>query len=162
PLAALNRVISRFKILGRLDIADRIRPQDGRVRVRIDGRALELRLSTVPTQDVEKAVIRIAGGVKEQTLEQLEVPAQELERLRTLLSHRDGIIVVTGPTGSGKTTTLYAALSELNTGRVNIMTVEDPIERALTGATQIQVDPRRGVTFASALRAVLRQDPDVI
>jgi type II secretory ATPase GspE/PulE/Tfp pilus assembly ATPase PilB-like protein len=162
PLAALSRVISRFKILGKLDIADRVRPQDGRVRVRIDGRALELRLSTVPTQDAEKAVIRIAGGVQEQTLSQLEVPAPELERLHQMLGHRDGIIIVTGPTGSGKTTTLYAALNELNTGRVNIMTVEDPIERALAGATQIQVDARRGVTFASALRAVLRQDPDVI
>src|SRR5690606_9338860 len=138
------------------------RPQDGRVRVRIDNRALDLRLSTVPTQDAEKAVIRIAGAVQEQTLDQLEVPEQELMQLRQLLGHRDGIIIVTGPTGSGKTTTLYAALSELNTGRVNIMTVEDPIERALAGATQIQVDPRRGVTFASALRAVLRQDPDVI
>ena len=162
PLAALSRVISRFKILGKLDIADRVRPQDGRVRVRIDNRALDLRLSTVPTQDAEKAVIRIAGAVQEQTLDQLEVPEQELMQLRQLLGHRDGIIIVTGPTGSGKTTTLYAALSELNTGRVNIMTVEDPIERALAGATQIQVDPRRGVTFASALRAVLRQDPDVI
>jgi general secretion pathway protein E len=162
PLSALHRVISRYKILGRLDIADRIRPQDGRARVRIDGRAFELRLSTVPTQDAEKAVIRIAGSVQEQTLDQLEMPAHELGRLRQLLSCRDGIIVVTGPTGSGKTTTLYAALSELNDGRSNIMTVEDPIERALQGTTQIQVQPKRGVSFASSLRAILRQDPDVI
>src|SRR5690606_22818055 len=131
---------------GRLDIADRVRPQDGRVRVRIDNRALDLRLSTVPTQDAEKAVIRIAGAVQDQTLDQLEVTDHELARVRQMLGHRDGMIVVTGPTGSGKTTTLYAALSELNTGRVNIMTVEDPIERALAGTTQIQVDARRGVT----------------
>jgi PAS domain S-box-containing protein/diguanylate cyclase (GGDEF)-like protein len=162
PLRALQRVISRYKVVARLDIADRVRPQDGRVRVRVDGRSYELRLSTVPTQDAEKAVIRVAGSVHEQTLEQLEMPQHELLRLRHLLSFRDGIIVVTGPTGSGKTTTLYGALSELNTGEVNIMTVEDPIERALPGVTQMQVQPRRGVTFASALRAILRQDPDVI
>jgi PAS domain S-box-containing protein/diguanylate cyclase (GGDEF)-like protein len=162
PLRALQRVISRYKVVARLDIADRVRPQDGRVRVRVDGRSYELRLSTIPTQDAEKAVIRVAGSVQEQTLEQLEMPQHELERLRHLLSFRDGIIVVTGPTGSGKTTTLYGALSELNTGDVNIMTVEDPIERALPGVTQMQVQPRRGVTFASSLRAILRQDPDVI
>jgi type IV pilus assembly protein PilB len=162
PLRALQRVISRYKVVARLDIADRVRPQDGRVRVRVDGRSYELRLSTVPTQDAEKAVIRVAGSVHEQTLEQLEMPQHELSRLRHLLGFRDGIIVVTGPTGSGKTTTLYGALSELNTGEVNIMTVEDPIERALPGVTQMQVQARRGVTFASALRAILRQDPDVI
>jgi general secretion pathway protein E len=162
PLGALHRVISRYKVVGRLDIADRIRPQDGRVRVRVDGRSYELRLSTVPTQDAEKAVIRIAGSVQEQTLEQLEIPEHELKQLRHLLSFRDGIVIVTGPTGSGKTTTLYAALNEVNDGKVNIMTVEDPVERALAGITQIQVQPRRGVTFASALRAILRQDPDVI
>jgi general secretion pathway protein E len=162
PLSALNRVISRFKITARLDISDRVRPQDGRVRIRVEGRPYELRLSTVPTQDSEKAVIRIAGAVAEQTLEQLGIADTELQRLRQLLSFRDGIVVVTGPTGSGKTTTLYGALNELNTGKVNIMTVEDPIERALAGVTQIQVQPKRGVTFASAMRALLRQDPDVI
>jgi diguanylate cyclase (GGDEF)-like protein/PAS domain S-box-containing protein len=162
PLNALHRVISRYKVVGRLDIADRVRPQDGRVRIRVDGRPYELRLSTVPTQDAEKAVIRIAGSVQEQTLDQLQLSVHELQRLRQLLSYRDGIVIVTGPTGSGKTTTLYGALNELNTGEVNIMTVEDPIERALPGVTQIQVQSRRGVTFASALRAILRQDPDII
>jgi general secretion pathway protein E len=162
PLASLHRVISRYKIVCRLDIADRVRPQDGSVRIRVDARSFELRLSTVPTQDAEKAVIRIAGSVSEQTLDQLDLPVPELKRLRQLLARRDGIIVVTGPTGSGKTSTLYGALNELNTGDVNIMTVEDPVERALPGTTQIQVQPRRGVTFASALRAILRQDPDVI
>jgi PAS domain S-box-containing protein/diguanylate cyclase (GGDEF)-like protein len=162
PIGALHRVISRYKVVSRLNIADRIRPQDGRVRVRVDGRSYELRLSTVPTQDAEKAVIRIAGSVQEQTLEQLEIPDHELALLRQLLSFRDGIVIVTGPTGSGKTTTLYAALNEVNDGKVNIMTVEDPVERALAGITQIQVQSRRGVTFASALRAILRQDPDVI
>jgi hypothetical protein len=137
PLGALHRVISRYKVVGRLDIADRIRPQDGRVRVRVDGRSYELRLSTVPTQDAEKAVIRIAGSVQEQTLEQLEISEHELRQLRHLLSFRDGIVIVTGPTGSGKTTTLYAALNEVNDGKVNIMTVEDPVERSLSGITQI-------------------------
>ena len=162
PLAALNRVISRFKVTARLDIANRVRPQDGRIRVRVDGQRFELRLSTVPTQDTEKAVLRIAGSVQEQTLDQLDVPALELIQLRNLLAYRDGIVIVTGPTGSGKTTTLYGALHELNNGKVNIMTVEDPVERALPGTTQIQVQANRGVTFASALRAVLRQDPDII
>ncbi|HWV56524.1 MAG TPA: ATPase, T2SS/T4P/T4SS family, partial [Longimicrobiales bacterium] len=162
PLNALNRVISRYKVVCRLNIADRVRPQDGSVRIRVDGRSYEVRLSTVPTQDAEKAVIRLAGGILEQTIDRLGIQPPELAKLKHLLSYRDGIIVVTGPTGSGKTTTLYAALNELNTGTVNIVTVEDPIERTLPGITQIQVQPRRGVTFASALRAILRQDPDII
>ncbi len=162
PLTALNRLVSRYKIMARLDIADRVRPQDGQVRVRVEGERFELRISTVPTQDSEKAVIRIAGSTQEQTLDEIGLPDLELERLRHLLTNRDGILVVTGPTGSGKTTTLYAALRELNTGDLNIVTIEDPVERTLPGATQIQVQPRRGVTFASALRAVMRQDPDVI
>jgi len=162
PLAAFNRLVSRFKIMGGMDIANRVRPQDGQVRIRVDGRRYELRLSTVPTMDAEKAVIRLAGWGEDQHLEQLEIPGPEMGQIRRLLANRDGLIIVTGPTGSGKTTTLYAALHEVNTGDVNIVTVEDPVERSLPGATQIQVQPRRGVTFASALRAVLRQDPDVI
>ena len=162
PMTALNRVISRIKVMGKLDIADRLRPQDGRARVQLAGKVVDLRLSTVPTRDAEKAVIRILDPTNSKKLQDLNVPKPELERFRKLLGHRDGIVVVTGPTGSGKTTTLYAALREVATGEVNVMTVEDPVEYELPGMTQIQVEPKRGVTFASALRSILRQDPNVI
>ena len=162
PMPALNRVVSRIKVMGKMDIADRVRPQDGRARIRADGRTLDLRLSTVPTREAEKAVIRLLDPVTSRTLEELGVPAPELTRFRRLLLNRDGIVVVTGPTGSGKTTTLYAALREVATGEVNVMTVEDPVEYELPGMTQIQVEPKRNVTFANALRSILRQDPNVI
>ena len=162
PMTALNRVISRIKVMGKLDIADRLRPQDGRARVQLAGKVVDLRLSTVPTRDAEKAVIRILDPTSTKRLEDLNVPALELQRFRKLLLNRDGIVVVTGPTGSGKTTTLYAALREVATGEVNVMTVEDPVEYEMPGMTQIQVEPKRGVTFASALRSILRQDPNVI
>ena len=162
PLGALPRVISRVKVLGRMDIADRIRPQDGRTRVTVGGRIYDLRISVVPTRDAEKAVIRILDPSAMRALEELELPEPELARLRQLLGNREGIVFLTGPTGSGKTTTLYAALRELSTQAINITTVEDPVEYELAGITQIQVEPKRGVTFASALRAILRQDPDVI
>src|SRR5213082_333381 len=162
PLPALNRVVSRIKIMGKLDIADRLRPQDGRARVQVASRTFDLRISTVPTREAEKAVIRLLDPKSARRLEDLGVPTPELARLRRLLGFRDGIVVVTGPTGSGKTTLLYAALAELATGEINIMTVEDPVEYELPGLTQIQVEPKRNVTFASALRSILRQDPDVV
>ena len=162
PMVALNRVISRIKVMGKLDIADRLRPQDGRARVQLAGKVVDLRLSTVPTRDAEKAVIRILDPTNSKKLDDLSIPQQELQRFRNLLLNRDGIVVVTGPTGSGKTTTLYAALREIASGEVNVMTVEDPVEYELPGMTQIQVEPKRGVTFASALRSILRQDPNVI
>jgi len=162
PMAALNRVVSRIKVLSKLDIADRVRPQDGRTRIQVEERVVDLRVSTVPIRDSEKVVIRVLRTDQGGTLEDAAIPAPELEKLRRLLSVRDGIVLVTGPTGSGKTTTLYGALRELATGDVNIMTVEDPVEYELRKISQIQVDPKRGVTFASALRAILRQDPDVI
>jgi len=162
PMAALNRVISRIKVLSRLDIADRLRPQDGKARVRIRNRGYDLRVSTIPAGGAEKCVIRILDSGAAHTLDDLDLPTHELERLRQLLTHRDGIVVVTGPTGSGKTTTLYGGLRELADGKVNIMTVEDPIEYELPGITQTQVETKQGVTFATALRAMLRQDPDVI
>ena len=161
-MAALNRVVSRIKVLGRLDIADRIRPQDGRSRVMVDGRYVDLRISTVCTRDAEKAVIRLLRPDNTRRLDDVGITPNELARLRRLLNCRDGIVIVTGPTGSGKTTTLYSAIRELATGAVNISTVEDPIEYELAGITQIQVEPKRGVTFANTLRALLRQDPDVI
>jgi len=162
PMQALNRIISRIKVLSRLDIADRLRPQDGKARVRVKSRGYDLRVSTIPAGGAEKCVIRILDSSSALTLDDLELPAFELARLRQLLQHRDGVVVVTGPTGSGKTTTLYGALRELADGKVNIMTVEDPIEYELAGITQTQVETKQGMTFSGALRAMLRQDPDVI
>jgi type II secretory ATPase GspE/PulE/Tfp pilus assembly ATPase PilB-like protein len=162
PLPVLNRVISRIKIMGDLDIADRLRPQDGRTRIQVDGRVHDLRISTVPTRRTEKAVIRILHPEGNRTLEDLQMPSLEMQRLRRLLGFREGITVVTGPTGSGKTTTLYAALREVASGEVNVMSVEDPVEYELHSVTQIQVEVDRGVTFSTALRAILRQDPDII
>jgi len=162
PNPAMTRVVSRMKILGKLDIADRHRPQDGRTRIEIKGKHYDLRISTVPTRDAEKVVIRILDPSGAPKLTELDMLELELRRFRQMLAYREGIVIVTGPTGSGKTTTLYAAVRELATGQVNIMTVEDPVEYELGGITQIQVEPKRGVTFASALRAILRQDPDVV
>jgi len=162
PLQALNRVVSRIKVIGKLDIADRLRPQDGRTRISVDGKAFDMRLSTVPTREAEKAVIRILNPDTSRTLDEIGLSQHELTRLKYLLGHREGIVVVTGPTGSGKTTTLYGGIRELAGREVNIMTVEDPVEYELAGVTQIQIDPKRDVTFASALRAILRQDPDVV
>jgi type II secretory ATPase GspE/PulE/Tfp pilus assembly ATPase PilB-like protein len=162
PMAALNRIISRIKVLSRLDIADRLRPQDGKARVQVKARGYDLRVSTIPAGGAEKCVIRVLDSSSSLSLDDLDIPKPELGRLRDLLTNRDGIVVVTGPTGSGKTTTLYGALRELADGKVNIMTVEDPVEYELGGVTQTQVQTKQGMTFASALRAMLRQDPDVI
>ena len=162
PQAALSRVVSRIKVLSKLDIADRLRPQDGRARAIVDGRPYDLRISTVPTREAEKVVIRVMRADGTKTLDESGLAEPTRARLRQLLSLREGIVVVTGPTGSGKTTTLYAALREIATGEVNVMTVEDPVEYEMAGITQMQADPKRGVTFATALRAILRQDPDVI
>ena len=163
PMTAMNRVISRIKILSKLDIADRLRPQDGKAHVRIQQLSYDLRVSTIPAGSAnEKCVIRILDSNAQETLEDLSLAPHELGRLRQLLNLREGIVLVTGPTGSGKTTTLYGALRELADGRVNIMTVEDPIEYELAQITQTQVETKQGVTFGTALRAILRQDPDVI
>ncbi len=162
PLVALTRVVSRIKVIAKLDIADRLRPQDGRTRVSIAGRTFDMRISTVPTRDAEKAVIRILNPDASRSLDDLGIAAHELARLKYLLSFREGVVIVTGPTGSGKTTTLYGGVRELAAQAINIMTVEDPVEYELPGVTQIQIDPKRDVTFASALRAILRQDPDVV
>lgn len=162
PSMALNRVVSRIKVLSKLDIADRLRPQDGRARIEVGGRAFDLRVSTVPTREAEKAVIRILRPDTAKGLRDCGLADRDLARVMHLLSFRDGLVIVTGPTGSGKTTTLYSALKEVAKEDLNVMTVEDPIEYELPGITQMQVEPKRNVTFASALRAILRQDPDVI
>lgn len=162
PQAALIRVVARMKIMGRMDIADRLRPQDGRARIALGERTFDLRISTVPTRHAEKCVIRILDPGQAMALADAGIPEPALGRIQRLLTQREGVVVVTGPTGSGKTTTMYAALREIATEDINIMTVEDPVEYELPGLTQIQVETRQGVTFASALRAMLRQDPDVI
>ncbi len=162
PLSVLTRVVSRIKIMAKLDIADRLRPQDGRAKVGFGDRHVDLRISTVPTRNAEKMVIRILDSEEAKGLEEVGFLEPELSHFRHLLSHREGIVVVTGPTGSGKTTTLYAALQAIHDENINIMTVEDPVEYELPGLTQIQVETKQGVTFAAALRAILRQDPDVV
>lgn len=162
PLPALVRVVSRLKVTAGMDIADRVRPQDGHMRVQVKGQIFDLRVSTVPAQEAEKCVVRLLPARASFSLSALGYPEHEAARIHELLGGRDGIVVVTGPTGSGKTTTLYAALQHLSAETLNISTVEDPIEYDLRGITQIQVEPRRDVTFASGLRALLRQDPDVI
>ena len=156
-------LVSRIKILSGLDIADRLRPQDGRARVAINGVAVDLRVSTLPASHGEKVVIRVLDGrATVPNLDGMGFHREELERIERLLQSREGLILVTGPTGSGKTTTLYAALRRIKERGVNIVTVEDPIEYRLPGIVQVQVNEKAGLTFATALRSIMRQDPDVV
>lgn len=163
PASQAAAIISRLKILARLDIAERRLPQDGRIMLRIQGRELDLRVSTVPTSFGESVVMRL---LDRETISfdfpTLGIDGQRLETLLGLLERPHGILLVTGPTGSGKTTTLYTALSRLNTAEKKIITVEDPVEYQLAGINQIQVKPAIGLSFPSALRSIVRQDPDVI
>jgi len=161
PLAPA--IASRIKIISGLDIADRLRPQDGRARVAVDGVAVDLRTSSLPAAHGEKIVIRVLDGrTAVRTLDAIGFAPDELARIERLLKAREGLLLVTGPTGSGKTTTLYAALRLLKQRGVNIVTVEDPIEYRLPGIVQVQVRERAGLTFAAALRSIMRQDPDVL
>ncbi len=164
PNRALHAaLISRLKIMADLDISEKRLPQDGRISLRIGTRAVDVRVSTLPSAHGERAVLRLldkSGGTL--NLASVGMQGDALSRLQTLISQPHGIILVTGPTGSGKTTTLYAALSELDASASNIMTVEDPIEYELPGVGQTQVNAKIDLTFAKALRAILRQDPDVI
>ncbi|EGI75919.1 general secretory pathway protein E [Hylemonella gracilis ATCC 19624] len=164
PNRALHAaLISRLKIMAELDIAEKRLPQDGRISLRLGGRAIDVRVSTLPSAHGERAVLRLLDKSGSQlTLEAVGMGGETLERFEHLVAQPHGIILVTGPTGSGKTTTLYAALQRLDAKRGNIMTVEDPIEYELPGIGQTQVNARIELTFAKALRAILRQDPDVI
>ena len=164
PRAAGVPLVSRVKIISGLDIADRLRPQDGRARVVVNGKAVDLRISTLPAAHGEKVVIRILDGASgTMTFDAMGLNPDEMARLQQLLQTREGVILVTGPTGSGKTTTLYTALRQLQQrGGVNIVTVEDPVEYRLPGIVQVQVNERANLTFAAALRSILRQDPDVV
>jgi general secretion pathway protein E len=164
PNRALHAaLISRLKIMADLDIAERRLPQDGRISLRIGTRAVDVRVSTLPSAHGERAVLRLLDKSEGRlSLEALGMQGDVLKRFEHLVTQPHGIVLVTGPTGSGKTTTLYAALSRLDAGRSNIMTVEDPIEYELPGVGQTQVNAKIELTFAKALRAILRQDPDVI
>ncbi len=156
-------LVSRIKIMAELDIADRMRPQDGRARVTVNGNRVDLRVSTLPASTGEKVVIRILDSRSTvMTLDGLGMAPREKERLNGLLNLREGIVLVTGPTGSGKTTTLYSGLRTIQARGVNIVTVEDPVEYKLNGVVQVQVNEKAGLTFAAALRSILRQDPDVV
>jgi type IV pilus assembly protein PilB len=156
-------LISRIKVMGNLDVADRLRPQDGRARIRVSGNDIGLRISTLPTQFGEKVVIRLLDPrAAQKTLIDMGFGSSNVARLETLLNLSQGVIVVTGPTGSGKTTTLYSLLNKLKSPDINIMTVEDPIEYRLEGINQVQVNDKQGMSFATVLRSVLRQDPDAI
>jgi len=163
PRQVAPSLVSRVKILSGLDIADRLRPQDGRARVAVQGSVVDLRVSTLPASHGEKIVIRVLdGSAGLRTLDSIGFSAADLARIRSLLEQREGLVLVTGPTGSGKTTTLYAALREIQARGVNVVTVEDPIEYRLPGIVQVQVHERAGLTFGAALRSIMRQDPDVI
>jgi type IV pilus assembly protein PilB len=163
PKTAQSALISRVKILSTLDIADSRLPQDGRVRLRFGGRSVDLRVSTFPTLHGEDIVLRILDRSRVALhLDRLGIEPDDLALLRSALKNPHGLIPVTGPTGSGKTTTLYAALTELNTGNRAIITLEDPIEYEIPSIRQSQVNVRAGLTFASGLRSILRHDPDVI
>jgi len=163
PAASRRAVLSRIKVIAGMDISVRRRAQDGRVPLEHGGRRLTLRVSTLPVNGGEKAVVRILDSdAAPRSLEGLGMASDDLASLRRLLARGEGVVLSAGPTGSGKSTTLFAALSELDRETRNVVTLEDPVEYRLPGASQIQVDRRAGLGFAEALRAVLRQDPDVV
>ncbi|MBX3635600.1 MAG: type II secretion system ATPase GspE [Rubrivivax sp.] len=164
PNKALHAaLISRLKIMAELDIAEKRLPQDGRISLRIGGRAIDVRVSTLPSAHGERAVLRLLDKTESKfTLEGLGMSGDVLAAYGRLIHQPHGIVLVTGPTGSGKTTTLYASLTRIDTAGTNVLTVEDPVEYELPGIGQTQVNPKIDLTFAKALRAILRQDPDVI
>jgi general secretion pathway protein E len=163
PKALMPSVVSRIKILGGLNIAEKRLPQDGRIRLKIAGKDYDVRLSTVPVSYGERIVMRLLPRTSEMLdLARLGFSQHQLEVWEKLIARPNGIVLVTGPTGSGKTTTLYAALSRINRADRNIITIDDPVEIQLPGTGQIEVNPKIGLTFAGALRSVLRQDPNVI
>ena len=157
-----SAIVSRIKIMANLDIAERRLPQDGRINIKIAGQAMDLRVSVLPTQFGESLDIRILINSMLYSLRDLGLSLIDMERLEKLIKKPHGIIFVTGPTGSGKTTTLYACLSKINNKDRKIITIEDPIEYQLKGVTQIQVHPKIGLDFAAGLRSMLRHDPDIM
>jgi type II secretory ATPase GspE/PulE/Tfp pilus assembly ATPase PilB-like protein/8-oxo-dGTP pyrophosphatase MutT (NUDIX family) len=163
PKAVGIPLVSRIKIMARLDIADRLRPQGGHASVGVGSRRIDLRVSTLPASHGEKVVIRILDpNAAIRSLDSLGLDQTNSRRLDQLLDTREGLVLVTGPTGSGKTTTLYAALRQIQQRGLNIITVEDPVEYRIPGIVQVQINEKAGLSFASALRSILRQDPDVV
>jgi general secretion pathway protein E len=163
PKIIQDALISRIKIMANLDIAEKRLPQDGRIRLLIGGKDIDIRVSIIPTAFGERAVLRLLDRKQGLIgLWEVGLNPEDVKQLEGLLSRTNGILLVTGPTGSGKTTTLYAALNRVHTEEKNIITVEDPVEYMLKGIGQIQANPRIGLNFASGLRSILRQDPDII
>src|SRR5258707_2143395 len=163
PKGLQSAIASRIKIMANLDIAERRLPQDGRFRIKLAGREVDLRVSILPTIHGEKIVMRVLDkGNLNMNLESLGLAADELQKFKNAIDAPHGMILMTGPTGSGKTSTLYAVLTQLNTTDVNIVTVEDPVEYQMLGVNQVQVKPEVGLTFAGGLRSILRQDPDIV
>ena len=162
-LRLLPAIVARIKIISGLDISEKRKPQDGRFSINVDRREYDVRVSTLPTVYGEKCVMRLAQKkALSRSKEALGFSREEMEKFNQILQKPNGIVLVTGPTGSGKSTTLYTALSELNSDMVNIVTVEDPVEANIEGINQVQVNPKANLTFANALRSILRQDPDII
>ncbi|MDQ7010202.1 MAG: ATPase, T2SS/T4P/T4SS family, partial [Mariprofundaceae bacterium] len=163
PKSVQAALSSRIKVMAGLDIAEKRHPQDGRFRVKVAGREVDVRVSVLPTAFGERVVMRLLDrGARMLTLKELGMSEAQLDMMRQVVRSPHGIVLVTGPTGSGKTTTLYAALMTVDRGNRNVLTVEDPIEYQLEGVGQMQVRPKIGLTFAAGLRSILRQDPDII
>lgn len=163
PKKVQEAIISRIKVMGKMDIAERRLPQDGSTSIRLGDSDVDIRISSVPTLHGERIVMRLLDkGARLYDLEEIGFTERDLETFVKFIDYPNGILFVTGPTGSGKTTTLYSALKRINAAELNIMTIEDPIEYQLAGISQIQVSNKKGLTFASGLRSLLRQDPDVM
>jgi type IV pilus assembly protein PilB len=163
PKSVQQKVVSRIKVMSQMDISERRKPQDGRAFIRLEGKQYDMRVSTLPTADGEKVVIRILMQERAKvSLEELGFEPDVVATLKELLKRPQGMVLVTGPTGSGKTSTLYASLNHLLSETTNIVTVEDPVEYRLAGVNQVAVSERAGLTFAAGLRSILRQDPDVV
>ncbi len=163
PRRMIGGVVSRIKIMSELDIAEHRLPQDGRVSLTVEGRQVDVRVVTMPSVQGESVVLRVLDKQSIRfELEKLGMQEHELDRFRRALHRSHGAVLVTGPTGSGKSTTLYAALAELNTPEKNIITIEDPVEYQMPGVTQVQVTPKAGLTFATGLRSMMRADPDIL
>ena len=162
-ISLLPAIVTRIKIMGGMDISEKRKPQDGRITMVIDRAEYDIRVSVLPSSFGEKIVLRLANAnALTRTKSELGMRDWELKKFEHIISNPNGIMLVTGPTGSGKSTTLYTALSELNNESVNIITVEDPVEANIAGINQVQVNPKADLTFATALRSILRQDPDII
>ncbi|MEM7475753.1 MAG: ATPase, T2SS/T4P/T4SS family [Planctomycetota bacterium] len=163
PKAIQDEVLTRIKVMGEMNIAEKRLPQDGRATVQLGDRIVDLRIASLPTSHSERIVIRLLDkSARLYTLEELGMEQETLQRWRELIQLDHGLILVTGPTGSGKSTTLYSALQEVNSKEMNVLTLEDPIEYQLDGISQSQINEKKGLTFAAGMRSVLRQDPDII